>query len=40
MKSHEDHMKKSNSCVKLSFGTRVDNETRIRMQTHKYVNMM
>jgi hypothetical protein len=40
VKSREDHMKKSASCVKLSFGTRVDNETRIGMQTHEYVNMM
>jgi hypothetical protein len=28
VKSHEDCMKESTSFVKLSFGTRVDNETR------------
>jgi hypothetical protein len=33
-------MKESTSCVKLSFGTHVDNETRIGMQTPEYVNMM
>ena len=44
MKSHKDRMKESTIYVKLSFDTRVktrvDNQTRIRMQTHEYVNMI
>ena len=40
MKSHEDCMNECTVYVKLSFDTRVDNETRIVMQTDEYVNMM
>jgi hypothetical protein len=44
VKSHEDRMKESTSCAKLSFDTHVethvDNQTRTRMQTHENVNMM
>jgi hypothetical protein len=40
VKSHEDCMNEGTVYVKLSFDTRVDNETRIVMQTDEYVNMM